>query len=62
MGSVTSLSLKMNDMMGSIETRIGLLTELNTLDLTGNYLRGDIPEEVWKLQVILETGSSYKSW
>lgn len=51
---ITSLSIKENNLKGILETRIGLLSDLKTLDLSGNQLQGSIPDEIWTLPRIGE--------
>lgn len=51
-GNVRSLFLPSNNIQGSIESRFGLLTALEKLDLSDNALTGSIPIELWSLPVI----------
>lgn len=48
-GSITSLSLSSNNLIGHLETRLGLLQDLRVLKLNNNRLRGAIPLEIWRL-------------
>lgn len=52
--NVISLSLQQNSVSGVIETRLGWLSELKVLELSGNTLEGSIPSEVWFLPQIGE--------
>ena len=51
-GNVQSLLLPNNNLHGSLQTRIGLLSSLITLDLSENTLSGTIPIELWSLPAI----------
>lgn len=53
-GHVRSLSLPSNNMQGSLEPRLGLLSALEKLDLADNVLTGTIPMELWSLSAIGE--------
>lgn len=53
-GRITSLSLPNNNVIGSLETSLGLFQELKTLVLGGNQLNGPIPLEVWSLPSLEE--------
>jgi len=44
---ITSLSLPNNNIRGSLETRLALLQDLKTLDMTHNRVSGSIPWQVW---------------
>ena len=48
-GEIVSLSLRQNNVQGPLESRLGLLQDLVTLDLGGNKLNGPIPLEVLSL-------------
>ncbi|KAL7529696.1 hypothetical protein ACHAXR_003102, partial [Thalassiosira sp. AJA248-18] len=47
---VTEVSLPSSGLTGTIPTELGLLTELEVLDLQRNMLRGSIPQEVANLK------------
>ena len=44
---ITSLSLLNNNVKGSLETRLALLQDLKTLDMSHNRVSGSIPWQVW---------------
>ena len=48
-GLVTSFSLPNNHVEGSLETILGLLQDLITLNLSQNLLFGSIPQSIWNL-------------
>ena len=51
-GSLTTLSLKYNLLVGEITTQIGLLTHLQQIELSGNRLSRSIPSEIGVLTVL----------
>lgn len=53
-GQIISLSLPGNGLMGHIDTRIGLLTALKTINLSVNQLEGSIPLQLWSLPLLEE--------
>ena len=53
-GRVAGLSLRDNNLRGSLHSSIGLLDRLVTLDLGGNWLFGSIPAEVGNLSLLRE--------
>jgi hypothetical protein len=53
-GHVTMLNLTKNNVQGKLDTRIGLLRDLESIDLAHNRVTGSIPVELWSLQLIGE--------
>lgn len=48
--TITSITLHINNLTGTLESSLGLLTGLQKLDLSYNSIFGVIPPEVWKLE------------
>jgi hypothetical protein len=46
---VVDLLLSNNNLYGVIESSVGLLSDLTSMDLSKNYLSGSIPLEIWSL-------------
>ena len=53
-GKIESLSLRSNNMKGSLESRLGLLRDIKTLDLYLNEINGSIPHQLWNLSSLGE--------
>ena len=58
-GKVTSLSLPKNNVEGSLETVLGLLQDLKTLDLSQNLIAGSIPQNIWSLPHLGEKSATH---
>jgi hypothetical protein len=58
-GKVTSLSLPKNNVEGSLETILGLLQDLKTLDLSQNLIAGSIPQNIWSLPRLGEKSATH---
>lgn len=48
-GNIVMLSLPKNQLQGSLDSRLGLLQNLTTLQLSENDITGSIPLDVWSL-------------
>jgi hypothetical protein len=49
---VTQLSLRQNNLQGTLESRLGLLRNMRSLDLVYNMISGSIPHELWSLPLL----------
>jgi hypothetical protein len=52
-----SLGLEMNELVGSIPTQLGLMTNLRNLALNINQLTGTVPRQLFQLQGLGESTS-----
>ena len=52
-GSVKTLSLSFNNLVGTLPTSIGALSRLEALDLEGNHMHGIVPKELGALDATL---------
>ena len=48
-GHISSLVLPDNKLQGTLDSRIGLLQDLSSLDLSRNEINGTIPLQLWSL-------------
>jgi hypothetical protein len=48
-GKIVQLSLSSNNMQGSLDSRLGMLTDLVHLDLSQNILHGSITSDMWAM-------------
>ena len=48
-GEIIALSLARNAMEGTLDTKLGLLQDLKSLDITENEIKGPVPPAIWAL-------------
>jgi hypothetical protein len=49
---VMNISLRQNNLQGTLDSRLGLLRKLQVLDLVKNEISGSIPVELWSLSML----------
>ena len=54
-GQVVTLSLPNNQLQGTLDSRLGLLYDLKSLELSNNEITGSIPLDVWNLPSLGKT-------